>query len=296
MLSILIPVYNFDVRAFVRQLHEQCLHVSEDTEILVLDDGSNVSFKEVNRELRDLEKVNYRELEKNLGRSGIRNELVRCAQHENLLILDCDGYCPDELFVQRFLDARDLAPVIYGGRIYPSGEKLKSGEMLHWKYGSRREAVKAAQRSVRPHESFMTNNFLIKKNVYDSVTMDESLTGYGHEDTLFALELKSKGIEIAHIENPLIHIGIEQASVFLNKTRQGIRNLAMLVKRGSVGESVTLVRFYQKTLRWKLGLMVRWCGRMSNPFVVRHLEGSSPNLSVFDFYKLWLLTEEMHKD
>lgn len=294
MLSILIPIYNFDVRDFVRQLQQQCLvETNLDWEILLLDDLSEESARVLNRSLAHLEGVAYEELEKNIGRSAIRNALVRNAKYEYLLIVDCDGACPDDQYISRYLKHLEAASVIYGGRIYPSKEEVTANNALHWGSGSKREVVSAAKRSERPHASFMTNNFLIQRKVYDLVKMDESLTGYGHEDTLFALELKSKGVAIDHIDNPLIHIGLETSDVFLDKTRQGIRNLAMLVKRNSLGSSVTLVAFYQKLKAFGLIPLLFLFGKVLDPSLQKHLLSSNPNLKLFDFYKLYHFALEM---
>ena len=75
MLSILLPVYNFDVRKLVKQLHEQGNMLEIPFEIICTDDGSEEEFKNLNSELEKLYSVSYQELKNNLGRSKIRNYL-----------------------------------------------------------------------------------------------------------------------------------------------------------------------------------------------------------------------------
>ena len=45
MLSILIPVYNFDIIAFVTELHRLCEQEKIPFEIILLDDASDEKFK-----------------------------------------------------------------------------------------------------------------------------------------------------------------------------------------------------------------------------------------------------------
>ena len=60
-LSICIPIYNYDVRAVVKELNLQANNAGVDFEILLLDDASTI-FKEENRELADIENVKLVEL------------------------------------------------------------------------------------------------------------------------------------------------------------------------------------------------------------------------------------------
>lgn len=295
MLSVLIPVYNFDVRSFVRSLNEQCKKAEVPFEILLYDDGSRESIRGVNRELKNLPNTQYLELENNLGRSAIRNRLVIDSQFDYLIFLDCDGACPDDQFIQRYIDQRDLAPVIYGGRLYPNFDNVDSSHMLHFTIGNTREVFSAESRMTNPYKSFMTNNFLVHKSAYEQVKMDEAIHGYGHEDTLFAIELRKQGIPIAHIDNPIIHIGLEAAEVFLDKTHQGVKNLARLINRKAVGESITLVRTYYQLRKNGLSGIVATVGSLFIPLLKQQLIGQKPTNFAFDSLKLIWLCQEMRK-
>jgi glycosyltransferase involved in cell wall biosynthesis len=81
MFSILIPIYNFDVRPLVEALVGQCRKELEgEFEILCFDDGSEREYLEKNRQLKVFPEVNYRELPQNLGRARIRNLLAESAR------------------------------------------------------------------------------------------------------------------------------------------------------------------------------------------------------------------------
>ena len=291
MLSICIPVYNFEVTGLVRSLHAQASKANITFEIRCYDDGSSTSFKENNQVIKDTEHVIYRELPENLGRSKIRNLLAREASYEFLLFMDCDSEAPDDQYIQRYVDAADAQKLIYGGRSYHQTPPTETDEFLRWHYGCEREVIPAARRQQQPHHNFMTNNFLIPKPIFEGIGLDESLKGYGHEDTLFGIELKKANIPIVHIDNPLHHIGLEGTDEFLRKTEEGIRNLHRLIQRGLIGEEVKLSRFYLQTKRWGLAGLIRWWYGLRENAIRRNLRSKNPALKKFDFLKLaYLLT------
>ncbi|MEM6320956.1 MAG: glycosyltransferase family A protein, partial [Bacteroidota bacterium] len=91
MISILIPVYNFDVTQLVSDLQKQANQLTIPIEILVFDDGSTADFKQKNRSIQTYPIVNYKELLHNLGRSAIRNALTKVANFPYLLFMDGDS-------------------------------------------------------------------------------------------------------------------------------------------------------------------------------------------------------------
>ena len=91
---------------------------------------------------------------------------------------------------------------------------------FHWKYGSLREQSSVEQRNLKPYHSFMTNNFLIPKSIFLAIRFEEALTQYGHEDTLFGMELQRRGVPIVHLANPLRHGGLEAEGKFSSYRQQ----------------------------------------------------------------------------
>ena len=71
MLSILIPVYNFDVNALVSDLHRQAIDCGIAFEIRCYDDGSTEAFRAKNRAIQTMGNVVWVELEQNIGRSAL---------------------------------------------------------------------------------------------------------------------------------------------------------------------------------------------------------------------------------
>jgi glycosyltransferase involved in cell wall biosynthesis len=293
MLSILIPVYNFNITSLVKALHQQCEKAEIVYEILCFDDGSDEIFKNENKVVGDLANVIYKELPQNLGRSKIRNELSKAARYDYLLFMDCDSKVVSENYIKNYIDNLDPTRLLYGGRVYQT-DPPEAAFYFHWFYGTYREQMPVKLRRMKPYHSFMTNNFLIPKSIFLDFLFDENLTQYGHEDTLFGLQLKQAQIPILHLENPLKHEGLETTDNFLKKTQQGIENLMYLSQINELIDT-KLLRTFKAIKNWGLTYMVSFVFRLAKNYLIRNFQSQNINLRFFDFYKLGLLTEVYQK-
>lgn len=293
MISVLIPVFNYDVCELVETLHKQAEQEGIEFEVLVLDDASDLDYKKINRSLKCLSHVRYLEEPINLGRSKIRNKLAEIAQYDNLLFLDCDSGIRNPLFIKNYLAVAGKFPVVYGGRLYTEDEKVATAYKLHWLYGIKREQSTANNRNVEPNRSFQTNNFLIHKPVLTQIGFNEKITGYGHEDTLFGYELKKRNICIKHIDNPVFHLGLEPSEEFLRKTREGIKNLKRIMRINGnekrLVRDITILSYYKKIETLGLQKAVEYFYKRYEHILRKNLLGSNPNLIVLDIYKLGYL-------
>jgi GT2 family glycosyltransferase len=293
MLSILIPVYNYNIVDLVNELQRQCLKASIPFEIVVLDDCSSELLRDQNKDVGNLQGVRFIELDRNIGRARIRNRLAEMASYSSLIFMDCDSEVPDDQYINRYLPYCEKELVVCGGRIYRNDQPDEPENTLRWLYGTYREQIPAAKRNLNPYRSFMTNNFLIPASVMKRIHFDESIIHYGHEDTLFGLELKKRNIPIVHIENPLLHTGLEIAREFLRKTTEGIENLITLVQNGKIDKKdfkdIRILRTYEILRKYHLvGIYMFFYDFISNT-VTRRLLGANPGLFTFDLFKLSLL-------
>lgn len=291
-LSICIPVYRFDPSEFVQALHRQGMAGSFNFEILLFDDASgDASLTEKLKKLDELKHVRVQFLEKNHGRSAIRNLLAKEAKGEYLLFSDCDAAAPDDHFILRYAEQFRKADVIYGGRTYPPDPKaVKKEYRLRYQYGVKREVSAADERQKKPFARFMTNNYVISRTMALELPFDETLKGYGHEDTLLGKELREKYVTILHIDNPLHHIGLETAEEFLNKTKEGIRNLSVLYDRGMLDKRDSgVIRAYEKIKRSGFR---KWMMKNLGANAYGRLKNGSVNLRMFDLWKLSLFIQE----
>ncbi len=295
MISICVPVYNFDVTELTDSLLEQSNRIGYPIEILLFDDHSLSYFRNINSKLNNRKDVNYLEFDFNIGRSKIRNRLADFASGYWLLFLDCDMVIDDPNFLKNYVDVLQKADVICGGIKY--GQKPFREELiLRWKYGIHRECRKPLRRQMSPYNSFMSGNFLINSEVFHTIRFNEEISGYGHEDTVFGINLKRSKTSILHIDNPSVHIGLEPCFDFLQKSEQSVINLTKLMQnapdlRKDLEKTVKVLRVF-KFLRF-LGLVIllRWVFRVINPVIRRSLCSRHPSLIMFDVYKLALLAK-----
>ncbi len=289
MLSICIPIYNCDVRKLAKTLQSQANQLETDAELILLDDGSAPAYQKLNRELDGETGIHYEELSQNVGRSRIRNVLADKAKGSHILFMDCDTLVTHEDFLTLYAQQMNKSQVVCGGHIYdtrPTDQKY----LLHWTVGSNREVRSALGRQKRPYHSFMTSNFMIAREVMQDIRFHEDLHGYGHEDTMFGYELKKNHIPINHIENPLLHAGLEDADSFLKKSRESIINLMKSWQMtGHDMEYAQMVTILENYLRYK-NYKLFWPLKQSAPRVrmmsEKNLKGKAPRMWVFDLYKL----------
>jgi glycosyltransferase involved in cell wall biosynthesis len=288
MLSICIPVYNFSVITLVLELNNQCQKIAIDYEILVLEDGSTqINFSENEKHLSMLANVKHLFFEKNQGRSRARNHLANTAQFDNLLFLDCDSEINNENFIKNYIENIDNS-VICGGLVYLESQKIKNSE-LRYMYGIKVEMRPAELRNK--NNKFTSNNFLIQRKIFEKIRFQEFLTKYGHEDSIFGYELRKNKINIKHINNPVIHTGIDENSVFLEKTRIAIDNLNIIKKQTSIDPDflaeITLVKTYKKIKNIYLHYLLKKIFTISCKLTEKYLLNSqNPKILIFNFYKL----------
>lgn len=300
MISILIPVYNYNIVSLVSELHNQAAAAAVPVEIIVLDDCSSELLRDQNKDVNKLTNVKFLELTKNIGRASIRNKLAEMASFPTLIFMDCDSEVPDSDYINKYLPFCGKDVVVCGGRTYKPYPPDEQETMLRWLFGIKREQLPVKVRSRDPYHSFMTNNFLIPRSVLMQIRFDESLVQYGHEDTLFGFELKKRGIPVIHIQNPLIHTGLEITTEFLRKTSEGIENLVILVTQGKIDregfEDIRVLRAYNKISRFGLvNLYLKFYYQFERT-ILKNLMGVNPNLFAFDLYKLAVLAKTIRKN
>lgn len=298
MLSIVIPVYNSDVRKLVQDLLFQAQGITVPFEIVLADDASHERFRFMNNQLQESKSVRIIQLTYNIGRSAIRNLLAREAAYPWLLFLDCDSGIPGTSFLAEYLANTGIEQVVCGGRFYGTASANKPEWKLHRKYGIKREQQPSADRNRSPYRSFMTNNFLIHKNIFREIGgFDERVREYGHEDTLFGYQLECKKIRLIHIDNPVEHLELETNRDFIQKSLGAAENLAMIDIRlmdPGFHQSVNLLRFHDKMNASRLNHLT-WL--FLRPFLglLQRILLSIPSLRLLDTVKYLRFIETTRK-
>ncbi|HOF46100.1 MAG TPA: glycosyltransferase [Bacteroidales bacterium] len=298
MLSICIGIYNWDVNLLVRELHRQAVEEAIDFEILLIDDASTF-YKDINSQLTELSHVTYIENKKNLGRSAIRNLLVEKSKFPYLLFMDCDTEVISNQYIKNYCRELSQHAVISGGYAY-SPEPPPYFYRLRWHYGRKVEVKSASERNKNPNFSFSTFNFVIKRSIFDHLHFDETVQGYGHEDTLFGWALQQQGFTVYHVENPLLHKVEIKTSQFIKQTEQAIRNLVSIYqnieKKEEWIKSISLLKFVVKIKKLQLATPFRLFFWITKPFFKFFLQFCYPSLLLFNFYKAGYLIQHIKKN
>ena len=277
MLSILIPVYNYNVLPLVNELVKQCNIVGIDFEILCQDDASNSPENILNHEINLLPNCSFFINESNLGRGRNINSLSLKAKYDWLLILDCDTFPSQNNFIKNYIDyIKDSQnKIVFGGIIY-NDKRPQDEKLLRWIYGHKREST-----------SVLTSNLLIKKEVFLQYPFDESITKYGYEDLLFFSVLKTNLFEVLQIENPTFHLNLETSEIFLHKTKTALENLVFLYNlKKIIKEESKIIKAFEFLEKLKLVRFSALIFAKKQTKIERNLFSPKPSLLLFDLYKL----------
>ena len=285
MISICIPIYNFNVVDLIVTIINQGEGIKKPFEIICIDDGSNKETLKLNAKISSHKTVNYLTLKKNIGRSKIRNLFLENASYENLLFIDCDCSIQSENFLDEyFAQLNNL--VVYGGRRHHDNPPKNKNKKLRWLYGIKKEDQNFNYRVKNPYHCFRSNNFLIKKTILSKIRFNENIKTYGHEDTFLSIELKKNKIAIFQINNPVFHEGIEDSNIFLEKTKSAIKNLVLLEKSEQDTSSIKLIKSYNLINKLKLTRLISPLSKTISKILERQLLSSRPSIKIFDLYKL----------
>ncbi|MEO8235391.1 MAG: glycosyltransferase family A protein [Flavobacterium sp.] len=290
MLSILIPTYNYNVFTLVCELHKQCLYADIEFEIIVFDDGSESELNIENDKINSLEKCKFEILKKNIGRSAIRNLLAKSAIFDNLLFLDSDTLPLYDNFITNYLyQINNDEKVVYGGIEYQKNKPGKE-QLFRWTYGTKREALSLEKRGGNPYLSLLTLNFLIKKSVFEKITFNEKIPNQRHEDTLFSYDLMQNKIKVSHIENPVIHLGIDNFDIAIQKEKQSVIALKNLIDNHLISINyVGISRVYHKIKKLKLCWFFSFTFKNTEQLFLKNLSSTNPSIYIFDIYRLGFL-------
>lgn len=281
MLSVLIPTYNYDCRKLITSIQSQCAECCSEYELLVYDDGSRSNISALLNNIQ-LPCTKIKLLKNNIGRAAIRNMLAKEAKGDWLLFIDCDAQIISQQFISNYLNHLQDGMVIVGGTAYaptPPNNEYR----LRWTYGIKREG------NNNYRKNFTTFNFCIQRHLFQQIRFDETLKQYGHEDTVFQIELERDKIPVININNPLLHCGLDTNSDYLQKLRISNRNLLTLYYSGEYPElkqHSALLRQYIKAEQYHYITLIKITYKLVRKLIIHNLNGTNPNLTALDIYKL----------
>jgi len=289
MLSILIPIYNYNVYPLVLELQLQCLEYEIVFEIIVMDDGSSTFFLE-NEKINTLIHSRYKILDSNIGRSKIRNLLAKKANYDWLLFLDADVFPKNKTFISEYIAHINTEEKIVNGGLLYQDEKPDRDKLLRWVYGKKREALHYKARTKNPYLSSLTLNFLIQKSVFEKVTFNETIPNLRHEDTLFSYNLRQKNIKIVHIDNPIYHLGLDDFKIAIKKENESITALKYLIENKLLPpDYVRISKIFMTIKKLNLVFAFVFFYKITRLTFLKNLSSNNPSLFIFDLYRLGYL-------
>ena len=303
-LSILLPSYNNVCVSLVQALQRQAdalwgkLDKPFRYEIIVADDGStDAACIDANRVIGDMLHCRYLRMEQNVGRAQIRNVLISESRGDYVLLIDSDLFLCDDNYLYKY--ATSTADVVYGGtRIGGEGLAMVDNEAntenlkgnLRYIYEKKAEpSHRAAFRLLRPNQEISVCNLYARRDIMEAHPFDSRFKAYGYEDVLFGKRLAESGIEVTHIDNPVLINEFEPNSVFVKKTEEAILTLCRfeqdLEGYSNLKTKVTTLGRYIP-----LSLFRLWHRILKNK-EKRNLTGPKPSLLLFKLYKLGFFLE-----
>lgn len=303
-LSILLPSYNNVCVSLVQVLQRQAdalrgkLDKPFRYEIIVADDGStDAACIDANRVIGDMLHCRYLRMEQNVGRAQIRNVLISESRGDYVLLIDSDLFLCDDNYLYKY--ATSTADVVYGGtRIGGEGLAMVDNEAntenlkgnLRYIYEKKAEpSHRAVFRQLRPNQEISVCNLYARRDIMKAHPFDSRFKAYGYEDVLFGKRLAESGIEVTHIDNPVLINEFEPNSVFVKKTEEAILTLCRfeqdLEGYSNLKTKVTTLGRYIP-----LSLFRLWHRFMKNK-EKRNLTGAKPSLLLFKLYKLGFFLE-----
>ena len=303
-LSILLPSYNNVCVSLVQVLQRQAdalrgkLDKPFRYEIIVADDCStDAACIDANRVIGDMLHCRYLRMEQNVGRAQIRNVLISESRGDYVLLIDSDLFLCDDNYLYKY--ATSTADVVYGGtRIGGEGFAMVDNEAntenlkgnLRYIYEKKAEpSHRAVFRQLRPNQEISVCNLYARRDIMEAHPFDSRFKAYGYEDVLFGKRLAESGIEVTHIDNPVLINEFEPNSVFVKKTEEAILTLCRfeqdLEGYSNLKTKVTTLGRYIPLFLFRL-----WHRIMKNK-EMRNLTGSKPSLLLFKLYKLGVFLE-----
>lgn len=303
-LSILLPSYNNVCVSLVQALQRQAdalrgkLDKPFRYEIIVADDCStDAACIDANRVIGDMLHCRYLRMEQNVGRAQIRNVLISESRGDYVLLIDSDLFLCDDNYLYKY--ATSTADVVYGGTCIggeglamvdneANTENLKGN--LRYIYEKKAEpSHRAVFRQLRPNQEISVCNLYARRDIMKAHPFDSRFKAYGYEDVLFGKRLAESGIEVTHIDNPVLINEFEPNSVFVKKTEEAILTLCRF-EQDLEGYSNLKTKVSTLGRYIPLSLFRLWHRIMKNK-EKRNLTGPKPSLLLFKLYKLGFFLE-----
>lgn len=274
MLSIVIPVYNYNILPLVAQLHREASALPIVFEILVCDDASTQVFHQ--HQIEGFSHTRWFSNSANQHVAYTRNRLLNEAQYPWILLLDADVLPLSPTFIQNYLTLIEQGLFFQGGFTYVAPHAL-AHQSLRYTYGQTIEQYK--------HLHSCCNLFFNQREL--QLQFDDTITGYGYEDTLFFLTLAKRNIEVIRTANQVVHHSSESNQTYLERSKQACWGLVNLIQQGKIHpREVQLSHLYHQLAKYHFTFMLSVLDALVGRCIQRNLQGKKPSMIGFKWFKL----------
>jgi len=286
MLSILIPVYNYNIESLVSDLHKQLTKADIVYEIICLDDASHKDIITSNLNVNTLPFTSYHLSNTNNGIAVTRQMLTDKANYDWIVLLDADVELKDDNFISNYVNLinKDYN-FIFGGFAYKD-IKPDSAYLLRWKYGKKHEALSAQKRNTKPYKITIAANLLARKASYKELNLGSIGKQYAM-DYYFGALLKENNAKVLHLDNQVYHLGIEESPKYLRKKEQAAETLLKLYNNKKIAKHEnSLLSVFILLNRFKLNYLFSFMFKITKTLLRKNLLGKYPVIVLLQFYKI----------
>lgn len=276
-ITIGIPTFNDDPNRLIDQLVR---YYSNDIhEIIIYNDASTIPINVSSHKL-----VTFLNGIQNIGDVESRRKIAEAATTDWILFIDADIQIPTINFTSSFLVHLDKFELVYATVTYQKTLN-NPNHSLRWKYGISREQRKPSN-NYEIYKYFVSACFIIQKKQFLDISKNVP-KGYGL-DIWLAKRFKEEQIKIKHASTRIIHLGLEENTIFYNKSIEGIKNTALQYKNGQLdGASRPVITLYERINSLGLSSVFTSVVTIFKPRLEQNILGKNPNLRFFDILKLY---------
>lgn len=280
MISICIPTYNDNPTALIDRLLKEIDLLDIKSEIILYDDCSTTPIS------INVERVQLIKGAKNQGSIHARKQLALVARYEHLLFMDADVMPKSVAFLSSYIECiNNDYQIVFGGISYQENQP-KSDGILRWTYGHKRESKSVKDREQQAYKNIISMGFMIRKNIMQDLCSDLEKTGYGG-DIIFSSLINQRDIDVLHIDNPVVHLGLETASDFIKKSLRAIDTTYVATLEGITPEDFRPVqRTYVRISTYHLQHIIYRILGCIRPLLLANLKSKRPRIICLDFIKL----------
>jgi glycosyltransferase involved in cell wall biosynthesis len=230
-LSIASPYFRDDPTAWLSALSSDPR--AHEVEIVLVDDGTgDIALDTKVRAAIDAwpGPATLVRFHANQGRASARNRAIQAARGNYLLFIDADMLPGDQQFLTRYFNEiyKRTSAIIFGG--FTAGHtNVDHDTVLNHNLASKNDCKQASERALRGAVAVASNNLLVRRDVFAHIPFDNNFTGWGWEDTEWAMRAVFAGYGLTHIDNPAVHVGLDSTNAMLRKYKEAGINLRRLL-------------------------------------------------------------------